>query len=197
QWLRALAEAITPCAVKPEVQAINLAITASGLGKLGLDSEILNQFPNEFVGGMTTPHRSRILGDTGENAPDSWRWGGPTNRSVDLLLLLYAVDEAQLTVLYDGMAGAFATAGLSQIEKLQTAPLGVKEPFGFNDGISQPIIEGLPRDGRPEDLLKTGEMVLGYANEYGLYTDRPRVPISAGESALPAYPGSTDGDFGR
>ena len=198
-WLGSVADVITSCAVKPETEAINLAVTPSGLRKLGLQQETLDQFSNEFVGGMTTQHRSRILGDTGVDAPERWRWGGPNNRSVDMLLLLYAVDQARLTVLYGGMAEAFETAGLSEIEKLQTAPLDVTEPFGFNDGISQPVVEGLPRPGRPEDTLKTGEMILGYRNEYGLYTDRPRLPPAADPENLlpPDANGSTDRDLGR
>jgi len=199
EWLGFIADSITPCSAKPDAQAINLALTPSGLRNLGVSDDVVDQFSNEFVGGMTTAHRTRILGDTGESAAEHWRWGGPENPDVDLLLLLYAVDEAQLTVLYDGMAGAFERSGLREIAKLQTAPLDVKEPFGFNDGISQPVIEGLPREGRPEDLVKTGEMVLGYRNEYGLYTDRPRLaPTDDSGDLLPADPADPSRrDLGR
>ena len=47
---------------------------------------------------MTTPHRTRILGDLGENAPERWDWGGPA-APVDAVLLLYAKDDASLAAL--------------------------------------------------------------------------------------------------
>ena len=49
-----------------------------------------------------------------------------------------------------------------------------KEHFGFADGISQPTIEGLSsRTDTPAEHHRAGEFILGYANEYGQYTDRP------------------------
>jgi deferrochelatase/peroxidase EfeB len=54
------------------------------------------------------------------------------------------------------------------------------EPFGFADGISQPAIDwhrqqstDTHRRDQYSNLLAVGEIVLGYPNEYGLYTDRP------------------------
>src|SRR5205823_1240573 len=151
------------------------------------------------VSGMTTPHRSRLLGDLDENAPDGWLWGGPGGRSVDALLLLYAAEESRLQALYAVHAAALASAGLALVEKLQTAPLDRKEPFGFSDGISQPNVEGLPRNGTAENTIKIGEMVLGYQNEYGLYTDRPLVSRQDDPGGiLPADAiGSGKADLGR
>src|SRR5687767_7579928 len=71
-WLRSLADSVTTAAAKPDDQAINLALTPSGLTKLGLPAESLASFANEFVGGMTTPNRRRILGDVAESDPDGW-----------------------------------------------------------------------------------------------------------------------------
>ena len=55
-----------------------------------------------------------------------------------------------------------------------------KEPFGFIDGVSQPRIDwsaerqpGTSADLEYGNLLSAGEFLLGYRNEYGLYTDRP------------------------
>ena len=51
---------------------------------------------------------------------------------------------------------------------------GFTEHFGFKDGISQPLIEGVPCRKKPEDsdemearisLVKPGEFLLGYLNE--------------------------------
>lgn len=198
RWLGSVADDVTSGQTRPEVQAVNLALTPSGLEKLGLKHETLLMFSDEFVSGMTTPHRSRILGDTGDNAPERWRWGGP-DRPVDVLLMLYEVDDAHLAVAYDARAQAFGAAGLTQIAKLDTAPLDANEPFGFNDGISQPVVEGLPRQGTPANTIKAGEIVLGYPNEYDLYTDRPRVASAddPGEILPADASGSGDRDLGR
>ena len=39
---------------------------------------------------MTTDYRSRLLGDTGEDDPRGWAWGGPASDVVHVLLLVYA-----------------------------------------------------------------------------------------------------------
>jgi Dyp-type peroxidase family len=64
---------------------------------------------------------------------------------------------------------------VSLIRKLDAeTDLDGKEHFGFADGISQPTIEGLSsRKDTPPNTIRAGEFILGYANEYGQYTDRP------------------------
>jgi deferrochelatase/peroxidase EfeB len=63
---------------------------------------------------------------------------------------------------------------------LETKDIGDIEPFGFNDGISQPVLDWeRTRSARIHDttaytnLSALGEVLLGYPNEYGKYTDRP------------------------
>ena len=150
---------------RPE-QALNLAFTSSGLERLGLPAEALTRFSNEFVAGMTTPHRTRILGDVGENAPERWDWGGPAS-PVDAVLLLYARDEASLTPLEQ------TPSGFSLVRRLGTAALDGFEPFGFRDGISQPFVEGLGKSGPREQTVRAGEFLLGYENEYSQTIDEP------------------------
>ena len=62
----------------------------------GCRQAALAMFSNEFVAGMTTAHRSRILGDLDENSPERWEWGSPSGPRIDLALLLYARDAAGL-----------------------------------------------------------------------------------------------------
>ena len=64
-----------------------MALTHHGLIALGLDPETAGLFCAEFVDGMTAPHRSRWLGDTGESAPANWHWGGPGNPVVGWKIL--------------------------------------------------------------------------------------------------------------
>jgi Dyp-type peroxidase family len=174
---------------RPDDAAVNVAFTSAGLERLGLPGDTLRLFSNEFFAGMTTPHRRRILGDTGPDAPEAWDWGGPAGPPVHALLLLYAKDTARL----DGLDQP--AAGFEVVQRLHTSDLDGFEPFGFRDGVSQPIVEGLSKTGAPEVTVKAGEFVLGYVNEYGLYTDRPLVDDAAG--VLPKDPqGSGRGDLG-
>ncbi|MCX4545537.1 Dyp-type peroxidase [Streptomyces sp. NBC_01565] len=184
---------------EPTESALNLAFTSDGIRRLGLETPDLAGFSQEFVSGMTDPNRSRLLGDVGENAPRRWRWGGPDTPPVHVLVLLYARDEPLLDRLEaeirrDGLAGG----GFTEAARLGTAALTDREPFGFRDGISQPLIEGLSKAAGDGAVVKAGEFVLGYANEYGLLTDRPLLPAGYDAAGLlPRAPDGGDADFGR
>jgi Dyp-type peroxidase family len=175
-WLDDLASSqVTPAPAHPTSTALNIAFTASGLAKLGLSTETLVQFSNEFTSGMTTPHRRRTLGDVGSSAPEAWLWGGPHTATPDALLLVFGRDEATLVQHMATLSAGFETGGVSEILRLDAfVDLDGKEHFGFADGISQPTIEGLStRLDTPPNTIKAGEFVLGYANEYGRFTDAP------------------------
>ena len=101
RWLAETSLTITSAEDRRPEQALNVAFTSSGLGRLGLPAEALAKFSNEFVAGMTTPHRMRILGDLDENAPEHWDWGGPA-APVDAVLLLYARNVASLVTARGG-----------------------------------------------------------------------------------------------
>jgi Dyp-type peroxidase family len=178
-WLGALAGEVATAERGRRSEAVHVALTHRGLRRLGLPERSLAGFPDEFTGGMTTDHRRRILGDVGESAPEQWRWGGPAD-PVDAVLLLYAEDPAGLNAVADRQAGAGAlrAAGLAQVQRLDTAPLEDTEPFGFRDGISQPLIAELGPPGQPGPRLHTvlaGEFVLGYQNQYGQIAESPAV----------------------
>jgi deferrochelatase/peroxidase EfeB len=126
--------------------------------------------------------RSRRLGDIGENAPSNWEWGAPPE-TPDVLVMLYA--EAGCLAAFQQMVMADLALGFEVFRVLGTAKAAEegdtrREPFGFVDGISQPAIDwGAKRDpGTGADLeygnlIAAGEFLLGYQNEYGLYTKRP------------------------
>src|SRR4051794_38204373 len=48
--------------------ARNVAFTAAGLSALGVPGDAVAGFSHEFPEGMTSPHRTRRLGDTEESA---------------------------------------------------------------------------------------------------------------------------------
>lgn len=198
-WLASQTNTVTSAQTQPEESAVNIALTHTGLAKLGLGSEALAGFSAEFNEGMCSPHRSRILGDVEEDAPAYWRWGGPATAPVDILLMLFARDEAGLEERYRAAGASLAAGGLREVVRLDTSDLGFREHFGFTDGISQPIIRGLDRPGRPIDTVAPGEFLLGHQNEYGLYTERPVLSRAADpQRLLPADPSdSSQADFGR
>ena len=158
-------------------------------------------FSNEFVAGMTTPHRSRILGDLGENAPEHWEWGGPATPQIDVALLLYARDDAGLRAARGGADRAGSAAGgLALCAGSGRRDLDGFEPFGFRDGISQPLVEGLGKTGAARATrCAPASSCSATANEYGLYTtDRCSTPRADPGRILPPTPeGSGRADLGR
>jgi Dyp-type peroxidase family len=195
-WLEQLADHITTATGStPTGTAVNVAFTASGLAQLGLPAAVLEQFSTEFRGGMTTPHRRRVLGDVDGRTPEDWLWGGPRTPRVDLVVLLYASSPQTLATLERRhVAGA---DGVTPVRRLDTETLNDREHFGFRDGISQPAVRGLGGDG--EQAIRAGEFVLGYRNEYGRYTGRPRLdPDDDPAHPLPPDPeGGGRVDLGR
>ena len=146
-WLRQVIPSITTSTANPGEQALNLAFTATGLERLGLPATVLRQFSHEFVTGMTTEHRRRVLGDTEDSAPEHWRWGGPTTPDVDAVVLLYGAQPRMVDLLQEATLADPAAAGLAEVRRLESSPLGYTEHFGFVDGISQPAVDGLHATG--------------------------------------------------
>ncbi|MEO6091651.1 MAG: hypothetical protein ABIT04_09415 [Novosphingobium sp.] len=143
---------------------VTLALGPDAFRRLGLPEEALQSFPFAFLEGMTGGARARILGDTGDNAPEYWRWG---RTAPDLAMLVYgktpeAVDDLVATVIE--RAGAVGMAAPHAI-RLRTITEDKREPFGFMDGASQPVIRGTYKGRRNPDpihLVEPGEFVLGY-----------------------------------
>ena len=211
RWLAAVAGEIATGRTSPDEAAVHVAFTHPGLASLGLHPEALAVFPLEFAAGMTSPHRSRVLGDLEQNAPEHWSWGGPATPPVHLVLLLYAKNDPTLQAAAARQKAALASGGLVQVLELPTTPLGDREQasreqvsrehFGFRDGISQPLVEGLAKVGPPANTIKAGEIILGYKNGYDRYTERPLLqPDADPDVLLPRDPdpkGTGAPDLGR
>jgi Dyp-type peroxidase family len=197
-WLGGVADRVDNGVSNTGDRAINLAVTASGLRALGLSDEALAGFSIEFVDGMTADHRRRVLGDVDESAPELWSWGGPGKDRIDLLLCVFAIDDAGVAAETDALAAELTDAGIYVARTLDTVELASHEHFGFRDGVSQPLIQELGPGPEP-DSVKAGEFVLGYPNEYGRLTDRPLVPVEAdSDGVLPASSAGSDlRDLGR
>jgi Dyp-type peroxidase family len=204
-WLGHLAARVTPADEKPSEQALNIAFTCGGLRALGLNEETVETFSHEFQDGMTSDYRQRILGDSGESAPGNWVWGGPGNLPVHILLMLFARDEAARQKLCETLSQDFQSGGVEQIgETLKAVVLRdeatncSKEHFGFCDSIAQPFIEGLGKTGPRANTIKAGEFILGYPNEYALFTERAVVKAERDpQGILPLdHEGSGNRDLG-
>ncbi len=207
QWLKTAPITTAEKTSKAPVKALQIALSVHGLLALGLKESIIEQFSDEFINGMSDDEsRSRRLGDIGANSPTSWQWGGDSKHVPDAIVLLYAKKNGMAAWRKTVENGQFSKA-FQLVTQLPTADLGDIEPFGFKDGISQPIIDwnhqqntDKHRRDRYSNLLAVGEVVLGYPNEYGLYTARPLIDPDQDQlaSELPnAKDESRLKDFGR
>jgi Dyp-type peroxidase family len=177
-WLKQVLKLIARGQPAAQEQAVQIAFTPAGLAALGMSDAELQGFSREFLTGMVGPHRSRFLGDVDESAPENWLWGGPKNAQTHVLLLLFAADASRLSALQAELRQTYAAHGVEELHVLETAPLSRTEHFGFADGISQPAIDGYHDSSSELHTIKAGEFLLGYANEYDLFTERPLLPAA-------------------
>jgi deferrochelatase/peroxidase EfeB len=188
----------------PPSTALQVAFTVEGLKALGVPSEAIAGFAPEFLSGMSGDEsRSRRLGDLGKNAPSEWGWGR-TDRIPHLAVMMYG-QEGAMEACEVGFKGPSWDTAFEVLERLETSHLGDVEPFGFVDGISQPVIDWEEKRKIHGDQLQysnvvsLGEFLLGYSNEYNEYTDRPLLDASSKGAAglLPALDQPQKKDLGR
>src|SRR5690606_978864 len=200
-WLQGLIGRTTFADSRPDTVALNLALSCHGLTALQVPADIVESFADEFRAGMTTPHKRRILGDEGINAPEHWDWGGPDTPPVDILFLLYAASPEVLNTECDRLRDQFEAAGLSEVVTLETKEsIEFKEHFGFRDSISQPYIAEFDRQQRDlANAVPLGEVLLGYPNGYDRFTRRPLVDPGrdTGDHLLMDVEGTGLKDLGR
>ncbi|HKY04915.1 MAG TPA: peroxidase, partial [Blastocatellia bacterium] len=213
-WLTSVIPEITtsvPWADKSAKPAtsFNIAFTYSGVTALGYE-DTTKTFSREFKEGMAEENRSRMLGDTDASDPEKWELGGPTGQlskdNIQILLMLYGVDWASLDEYARRHKERIDEAGGLKLLYEQDSYINEQneEPFGFRDGLSQPAVEGYGHslsdagsdDGgtlRGEDIVKAGEFILGYPNEYNQLPITPTVPIVKDEKGLlPLLPPDPD-----
>jgi deferrochelatase/peroxidase EfeB len=183
--------------------ALQVAFTPDGLRVLSLPERILAGFSDEFLYGMAgDANRTRRLGDTGANSPSYWLWGRPGD-TIHLVVMLFAVE--QLEQWQQTVETAVWNDAFQILFTLDTSDLGGQEPFGFTDGISQPEFDWSREHAARENtitysnVVALGELLLGYPNEYGKYTDRPLLETAddPGDDLLPAEDHTAKKDLGR
>ena len=201
-WIQSAPVSTAEYRQPPPETALQIAFTPAGLRALGVPENTIGGFSAEFVSGMAgDASRARRLGDIGESDPAHWSWGGP-GKIPDLVVMVFARENLEAwkqTVQKAPWSDAFEiTATLS------TSDIGGVEPFGFRDGISQPEFDWKRERAAVETTLEydnrvaLGELLLGYPNEYGKYTDRPLLNAAAdpGGELLPAEDDSASKDLG-
>jgi deferrochelatase/peroxidase EfeB len=186
-WLAVLAPQISFGDQLPVEYARILALTRSGLERLGLPEERVAEFPIAFQQGMSDPHRAKnVLKDTSEDGPDHWWWGSG-DKSPDMALIVYAEPTAgrsKLNAEVDRQIRRLEQHGGSEIHRvvLSTLTKGPAiEAFGFVDGVSQPIIRGTRRwlkQGDSIHVVEPGEIILGYPDNRGHFPPSPTVPAT-------------------
>jgi Dyp-type peroxidase family len=161
----------------PPETALQVAFTRAGLEAVGVPARVMSAFSAEFLSGMAgETSRTRRLGDIGQSDPSRWLWGGP-GPDIHVVALLYAKDNLARWI--EAVQNDAWTAAFETITTLKTSDMGGHEPFGFADGISQPEFDWKrerPAKGTTTEYnnrVALGEVLLGYPNEYGKYTDRP------------------------
>ena len=161
--------------------ALQIAFTSKGLRQLGLPDAVHRRVFATSSGpawrkpsnAFTPPWRHRRQRSRG------WEWGGSDAAVPDLVVMLFARKRRSCR-LGARIAGRAWVRAFAVMSRLPTNDIGDIEPFGFADGVSQPKIDWtfeLELDGRERlefgNVLALGEVLLGYPNEYGLFTDRP------------------------
>ncbi|OHV88182.1 cytochrome P450 [Mesorhizobium sp. ORS 3428] len=193
----------------PVGRAMTVAFGPDGLRRLGLrggvDDDPLDTFPAAFRHGMGNPQRSRILDDSGPDAPDKWQWGS-ARTPVDAVVICYAEKPAVLKAEITAAKRKTTGAGMKIVAEL---PLVVnREPktdgakpqqngrserqrayehFGFADGISQPIVKGTSRANKGAasmHLVAPGEFLFGYRDEHGFYPASPSVQAAQDRAGI-------------
>jgi len=203
RWLATVPVSTAATIEPPPETALQIALSAEGMRALGVDDAVVGSFAAEFVSGMADDaNRARRLGDVGVNDPSRWQWGRG-DRVPHVAVLLYAM-PGRLADLQRSIE-AQCQGGFDRMACLATIDLDGIEPFGFTDGISQPLLDWErrrpARDAEQADysnLSCLGEYLLGYPNEYGGYTDRPLLDPSLAGARLPRAEDAPDrADLGR
>jgi porphyrinogen peroxidase len=167
-----------------------IAFSFSGLKELGIHESDEFPFPTPFRSGMGSEIRERLLRDSPRS---QWNWSDVSRqeqRSTVHILLGHWWDDVILKDLEKSSVPKFpekaftfriidGSPGFFRNEKLY-------EPFGFRDGISQPVLDGLKavktdvsnatkkatsadkeKSKLSQDhVIAAGEVILGYRNEY-------------------------------
>jgi len=176
-------------------QMVTIAFSHAGLTALGLAEDARFPFPTPFRVGGASALRRQLLGDAEQPA---WQWGDTAADAAFETHIFIAhywseqhvseplalLDPARLPA---GLRALNVSSCPSYIAPPHAGEPAAFEPFGFRDGIGQPVIEGMglstaEKKARQasgplfdDRLIQPGEFVLGQVNEYGERSYCPNV----------------------
>lgn len=165
-----------------EENRMNIAFTAPGMQALLGEGYIADSYDHAFAAGIVGPQRNRILGDVDTNDPKHWDWGGKEPVHGVLMSFSTTTELANDCLLSALCKDNGATCTHTTFGHLE--PDG-REPFGFKDGVSQPVIDGTKRaehlkTSNPKEaslsIVPAGELLLGYKDGTGTL---PRTPATS------------------
>lgn len=197
--------------------ATNIAFTYQGLKALQVPRASLMGFPMEFVMGMKA--RKDILGDDGASAPEHWDPVWNDTGRIHIFISIDGQSPKAVEKRYQWLLGLIGESGGGvELLKGHRGPGGAddlpyqdghilfedgkptaKEHFGFTDGISDPVYEGVPYDahrvrgrGKPTDdgnwePLASGEFILGQVDEAKEYPPAPTPVLLARNGTFMVY----------
>lgn len=212
-WVASIADHLSYGDEPSGLSARILAFSESGLAHLGLgkapkDPDVASEsiglatFPPAFTMGMADPARARLLGDDG-----NLRWG--RRDEIDLALLLYADTPQRLRDEIEfwttGFPGDIVRAIRTGLDRKPDVPGrettaihrsprddATYEPFGFADGLSQPVMRGTRRYYNkgidPMHVVAPGELILGYVDGRGHFPPTPQIPSTEDPGNILASP---------
>ncbi len=161
---------------------VNVAITRSGLERLGVDLSPFAPF-SDFREGMSARARE-CLGDLGDNDPS--RWPATLPEEIDLLFTVYGREPRDREDATQELTALLAGGGCTVLRDQRADLLSDgREHFGFRDGFSQPALPGVSKDRRSRRgegvrqrglplagetwrEVRLGEFVLGHEDEDGI-----------------------------
>jgi putative iron-dependent peroxidase len=186
----------------PIREAVAVAFSFAGLAKLGLKETSRHPFPTPFRSGMGSALRESLLRDIPRQ---QWRWSDVEQcegrQTVHVVVANWRLPDEK-SQMAEPDPDSFCTVTTVENRPGSFRDGKLFEPFGFRDGIAQPVIRGLreedgdnPKRVREEAgplyddrVISAGEFVVGYRNEYDELTYCPDLEDWT-ESGRATHPG--------
>ena len=183
--------------------ALQVALTSEGLRALEVAPDLCAEFSAEFVAGMASDAaRARRLGDVGASDPGKWLWGAGSG---------YRTSPCSSMPRPGGWRrGSGRSKRNTQPASCASTPVDVRyagrgavricrRHFTAGGRLGAQTAGPRPGSARVRNVTCLGEFLLGYPNEYGLYTPRPLMaPQRDPRGLLPRAEDAPDqADLGR